>query len=214
MEILSCRDPKFREYGAVWDDIPEDIVNSLVEAVEKNVEMPEGLTYTPEIEAIHQAPGVGELARTLVGGLEVQVGAVAGRNTYLNSLEYHRTSEFNMPVSTDCVMLFGHQWDIRDGVYDTSNVVAFRVPARTMVEIYATTLHYAPIDIAGAGYKIAVILPRCVNTEKPELSVTCGDVGLLFGCSKYVLAHPQSPDASAGAKVALTGENYCLKLSE
>ena len=81
MEILSCRDPKFREYGAVWDDIPEDIVDSLADAVEKNVEMPEGLAYTPEIEAIHQAPGVGELARTLVGGLEVQVGAVAGHNT-------------------------------------------------------------------------------------------------------------------------------------
>ncbi|MCR5392605.1 MAG: DUF4867 family protein [Olsenella sp.] len=214
MEILSCRDPKFREYGAVWDDIPGDIVDSLVDAVENNVEMPEGLAYTPEIAPIHEATGVGELARTLVGGLDVQVGAVAGHNTYLNSLEYHRTSEFNMPVSTDCVMLFGHQWDIVDGVFDTSNVVAFRVPARTMVEIYATTLHYAPIDIAGAGYKIAVILPKGVNTEKPSLDVECGDSGLLFGCSKYVLAHPESPDAAEGARVALKGENYRLVLSE
>ena len=45
MDILSCRDPKFREYGAVWDDIPGNIVDSLVDAVEKNVEMPEGLEY-------------------------------------------------------------------------------------------------------------------------------------------------------------------------
>ena len=43
------------------------------------------------------------------------------------------------------ILLVGRQQDItEDYTYDTDQIEAFLVPAGTAVEMYATTLHYAP----------------------------------------------------------------------
>ena len=62
----------------------------------------------------------------------------------LNALEYHRCSEVDV-AATELVLLLGRQQDVTEEfTYDTAKVEAFRVPAGTAVELYATTLHYAP----------------------------------------------------------------------
>ena len=48
-----------------------------------------------------------------------------------------------------------------DFTYDTSKVEAFLVPAGTAVEIYATTLHYAPFpSVYGQALREAVAAHR------------------------------------------------------
>ena len=84
----------------------------------------------------------------------------------------------------------------------------FRVPAGALVEVYATTLHYAPCSAAsGAGFQVVVVLPRGTNGPKPDLTPLNGEDETLTACNKWLLAHPDSDEAKGGAKVGLRGEN-------
>ena len=57
-----------------------------------------------------------------------------------------------------------------DGELDTSLVRAFHVPANTLIEVYGSTLHYAPCQAcADEGYKVLVALPQGTNGPKPAL---------------------------------------------
>ena len=49
--------------------------------------------------------------------------------------------------------------------YDTSKLEFFRLPKGTAVELYGTTLHYAPCNADGANFRVGVVLPRGTNTE-------------------------------------------------
>ena len=130
-----------------------------------------------------------------------------GHNTYLNCLEYHRDSEFNLGTE-DFVLLLARMEDIEDGKLDTAKVKAFRAPAGTLVEVYATTLHYAPCHVdADKGFRVLVALPKGTNTAKPDIQNNGGDDPLLWACNKWLLAHAESTEAKAGAYVGLVGEN-------
>ena len=136
-----------------------------------------------------------------------QLGWCNGHNNTLNCLEYHRDSEFNLGTE-DFVLLLAKQEEIDDGKLDTAKVKAFRVPAGVLVEVYATTLHYAPCHTdAAKGFRVLVALPKGTNTDKPEIKNNGGDDALLWACNKWLLAHPDSAEAKAGAYVGLTGEN-------
>ncbi len=53
------------------------------------------------------------------------------------------------------VLLIGHQQDVeKDFTYDTSKVEAFLVPAGTGIEVYATTLHYAPCHVKESRFPV------------------------------------------------------------
>ena len=70
------------------------------------------------------------------------------------------------------------------------------------------TLHYAPCEARpGAGFRVAIVLPRGTNTEKPAFSPENGEETLLWAKNKWLLAHPDSPEAKMGAKIGLVGEN-------
>ena len=59
---------------------------------------------------------------------------------------------------------------------------------------------------AAKGFRVLVALPKGTNTDKPEIK-NDGDDALLWACNKWLLAHPDSAEAKAGAYVGLTGEN-------
>ena len=85
---------------------------------------------------------------------------------------------------------------------------AFLVPAGTVVEVFATTLHYAPCSAKlGQGFKVLVALPRGTNTDKPQFAPKNYEDTLLTARNKWLLAHAESDEAKGGAVVALTGEN-------
>ena len=168
MEILSVYDEAFREYGKVLDcfDCAE-----LLEAMEK-IPMPAaGVSYEPAIDSLEACKVFADFRDRGYGGMPIEIGMCWGYNTKLNCLEYHRDSEINLGL-TDFVLLLARQGDIVDGVLDTATVKAFKAPAGVPVEVYATSLHYAPCRVEG-GFKVVVVLPCGTNTEKPDYTPTC-----------------------------------------
>ena len=203
MEIRSVFDPAFKPYGRVVEGYP---VDGLLAAL-KTTPLPDAVAYTPREEALHAAADAQAVGEALFGGMPFQLGWCNGHNTRLNCLEYHRDSEFNLGTE-DFVLLLARQEEIAGGKLDTAKVKAFRVPAGTLVEVYATTLHYAPCHVdAAKGFRVLVALPRGTNTAKPAIKNDGGDDPQLWACNKWLLAHPDSAEAKAGAYVGLVGEN-------
>lgn len=204
MEIKNIFDREFASYGQVHQGYH---LEGLLSAME-SIPLPEqGTDYRPSMPELETADCFRELEDRAFGGIPIQVGMCWGHNTRLNCLEYHRSSEFNLGTMP-FVLLLAHQWDIVDGVLDTDKVAAFYVPAGTLVEVYATSLHYAPCHVdATEGFRVAVVLPRGTNTEKQELTDLPGESRRLWARNKWLLAHPDTTEAQAGAQVGLQGEN-------
>ena len=206
MTIYSVFDPEFASYGRVITGYEAEC-KAVVEALNISTPLPEGTGYVPEEPALQNLPESAVLGASLFGGMPFQMGWCNGHNTKLNCLEYHRDSEFNLGTG-DFILLLAKQDEIADGKLDTGKVKAFRVPAGTLVEVYATTLHYAPCHTNPAqGFKVLVALPKGTNTDKPSVAVKGGDDAYLWACNKWLLAHAESSEAGQGAAVALTGVN-------
>lgn len=209
MKIDSVTDPEFKPYGQVVAGLDETARE--LSAALADTPLPEGVEYTPEDPALQTLPAAREVSDHLYGGMPVQLGWCNGHNTRLNCLEYHRDSEFNLGTE-DFILLLARQEDITDGVLDTGTVRAFRVPARTLVEVYATTLHYAPCHVdESKGFRVLVALPRGTNGAKPDAPARIPEDRLLWACNKWLLAHPEAEEAAQGAYVGLRGENIDIK---
>ena len=209
MQMYSVYDPEFAEYGQVLDDVDPAVTGAIVDALAEKTPLPEGVGYVPEDPALQDLPEAAALEPMLYGGIPAQFGWCNGHNVKLNCLEYHRSSEFNLGMR-DFVLLFGRQADIKDGTLDTATVKAFRVPAGVLVEVFATALHYAPCQVSDDGFKVLVALPKGTNLDMPELPVVGGDAALLWASNKWLLAHPESSEAAAGAHIGLIGENISI----
>ena len=173
----------------------------------KTIPMPEsGTAYEPGIEVLEACGIFNEMRDRAYGGMPIQIGMCWGYNTKLNCLEYHRDSEVNVG-ETDFVLLLAKEDEIEDGMLDTAKVKAFRVPAGTAVEVYGTTLHYAPCQTTEAGFRVAVVLPKGTNTEKPVFEAKREEDTWLTARNKWLLAHPDSSEAKTGAHIGLTGKN-------
>ena len=208
MHIYSVSDPEFKAYGKVLEGFD---TSELVEAMEK-IELPaEGVAYEPGIESLEACAIFGELQDRAYGGMPVQLGMCWGHNTKLNCLEYHRDSEVNIGWK-DFILLLARQEEIIDGVLDTEKVKAFRVPKGLPVEVYATTLHYAPCHTCPhCGFRVAVVLPKGTNTEKPAFETKCEEDSWMTARNKWLLAHPESDEAKTGAHIGLSGLNIEIK---
>lgn len=176
-------------------------------AAMKAIPLPEsGTTYQPAIPELEALPIFELFGANAYGGMPVQLGMCWGHNTKLNCLEYHRDSEFNVGTH-DFILLLAKQDEIVDGMLDTAKVQAFRVPAGVLVEVYATTLHYALPHRRGRGLPVAVALPRGTNEAKPAIKVITEEDQLLWARNKWLLAHEDSAEAGQGAAVRLSGDN-------
>ena len=205
MKIYSVTDPQFRPYGRVVTGM-EETVSEILTAL-KTTPLPAGTDYVAEDPVLQELPAATEVSEHLFGGMPCQLGWCNGHNTKLNCLEYHRDSEFNLGTE-DFILLLAKQDEITDGVLDTDKVRAFRAPAGTMVEVYATTLHYAPCHVDPAkGFRVLVVLPMGTNTDKPDIRNLGGDDAQLWARNKWLLAHAESGEAKSGAYVGLTGKN-------
>ena len=205
MKIHSVYDEAFKPYGKVLEgyDCAE-----LIAAMQK-IELPEsGVAYEPGIDSLEACTAIfGDLRDRGFGGMPIQLGLCWGHNTKLNCLEYHRDSEINLGAG-DFVLLLAREEEIVDGVLDTALVKAFRVPAGVPVEVYATTLHYAPCHVdAAEGFRVAVVLPKGTNTALPEFNPACEEDRWMTARNKWLLAHPDSAEARSGAHIGLKGED-------
>ena len=205
MKIHSVYDPEFKPYGQIVTGL-EDAVFEITAALAATP-LPEGVGYVPTDPALQELPAAVEISEHCFGGMPTQLGWCNGHNTRLNCLEYHRDSEFNLGTE-DFILLLAKQEEIQDGILDTAKVMAFRVPAGVLVEIYATTLHYAPCHCDPArGFRVLVALPWLTNTERPIAPVKTAEDAILTARNKWLLPHPDSDEARGGAKVGLSGDN-------
>ena len=204
MKVFSVFDPEFKPYGKVLKayDTAE-----LLKAMEQ-IPLPEsGTAYRPGIGSLEACGCFGAFRDRAYGGMPIQLGMCWGHNTKLNCLEYHRDSEINIGAG-DFILLLAKQDEIEDGVLDTEKVKAFRAPAGVPIEVYATTLHYAPCQVPEEdGFRVAVILPRGTNTEKPAFEAGNDEDTWMTARNKWLLAHPESKEAKNGAHVGLRGRN-------
>ena len=205
MKILSVMDPAFRNYGQVLTGYD---VKELLETLDRVTPLPDGVEYVPEQPELMALPIEKELRLNAFGGMPIQIGWCNGHNTKLNCLEYHRDSELNVGVK-DFILLLAKREELdADGSLDTDKVVAFCCPAGVLVEVYATTLHYAPCNAKkGEGFKTIVVLPKGTNLAKPDITVKNAEDEILWASNKWLLAHADSSEAGQGAKVLLKGCN-------
>ena len=204
MKIHSVFDSAFKPYGQVLAGCDSEELLRAMEAIP----LPEsGTAYRPGIESLEACDVFTDFRDRAYGGMPIQLGMCWGRNTKLNCLEYHRDSEVNLGT-TDFVLLLAKREEIEDGVLDTEKVKAFRVPAGLPVEVYATTLHYAPCQVPGEdGFRVAVVLPKGTNTEKPVFEAKSEEDRWMTARNKWLLAHPDSKEAKNGAHIGLRGLN-------
>ena len=205
MKIYSVYDSEFAPYGRVMEGYD---TAALCKAM-RRFPLPEsGTAYEPSLLELESAGLYSALRDSAFGGMPVQIGMCWGRNTCLNCLEYHRDSELNVGVR-DFILLLARRDEMDAGfALDTGKVKAFRVPAGVLVEVYATTLHYAPCHVdAQAGFRVAVVLPRGTNGPRPSLSLVSPEDALLRARNKWLIAHPESAEAADGAFAGLMGEN-------
>ncbi len=206
MEIRKVTDPSFAEYGKVVTGYD---VSGLLKAMKEKTPLPEDVVYVPSVKELEELAVSKLMQKNLYGQIPIQVGYCNGHNKKLNALEYHRSSEINVAV-TDLVLLIGRQQDIEaDYTYDTSKVVAYLVPAGTVIEVYATTLHYAPCHTDEGGFRCVVILPAGTNTDLEPLDEVFAEDKLLFAKNKWLIGHAEG-GLDAGAFIGLKGENITL----
>ena len=204
MKIQKVTDPAFRKYGQVLEGY--DFTGLIKEM--KHTPVPEDVIYVPSVEELEALDIMKDLQNKGYGGLPVQIGYCNGHNKKLKAVEYHRNSEINVAV-TDLVLLIGHQQDIEpDHTYDTSKIEAFLVPAGTGIEVYATTLHYAPCHVNEGGFQCVVVLPKGTNTDLTFQTEKTGEDSLMTAKNKWLIAHEDAK--IAGAFNGLKGENITI----
>ena len=204
MKIQNVTDASFGKYGKVMTEFSfEQILKEM-----EHTPLPEDVVYVPSVETLEALPEAQDVSRKGFGGLPVQIGYCNGDNSRLNALEYHRSSEIDIAV-TDLILLLGCQQDIEaDDTYDTSKVEAFFVPAGTAVELYATTLHYAPCSVEANGFRCVIVLPKGTNEELPFKPAEEGENRLLAAVNKWLIAHEEA--GIDGAFCGLRGENITV----
>ena len=204
MKIYSVTDKEFAPYGKVLEGYD---TTALLKALDEKTPLPEGVEYVMSEAALEYTDIFGQLQNNAYGGMPIQMGYCNGHNTKLNCLEYHRDSELNIG-STDFILLLAKADDIVDGKLDTSKVMAFKANKGQVVEVYETSLHYAPCSAKkGDGFKVVIVLPKGTNGAVPNLTPLNEEDKWMTACNKWLLAHEESAEAKDGAYVGLTGVN-------
>ena len=203
MKIYSVNDEQFKEYGFVLDGYDySELFKNLA-----NIPMPEdGIEYIASIKELEDCAIAKEMEVRGFGGYPVQLGCVVGKNRDMNCLEYHKSSEYNIAMD-DIILVLGREQDIVDGKFDSSLCKAFLVPAGVGVELYGTTLHYAPFNVKEDGYRIICVLPRGTNADKIDFEAKNTEDKMCFGVNKWLMAHADAPEVKDGAYVGITGKN-------
>lgn len=201
MKIQNVTDASFRKYGRVISEVD---FTELLEAMEKSP-LPEGVEYEPSIDYLEATSLMDKLQTAYYGELPIQIGYCNGHNHYLNAVEYHRSSELDI-ACTDLILLIGLKQDITDDfTYDTGKIEAFLCPKGTGVELYATTLHYAPCSVGDEGFKCVIVLPKDTNLPLDEKHSGYEDA-LITAKNKWLIGHADG-GLDAGAHIGLIGEN-------
>lgn len=212
MKVYQVTSEQFKKYGRVLDLNTDALVTAMMETP-----LTSEVAYEPSIASLESLEIAKQLQKEIYGELPVQLGYCNGENVLLNALEYHRSSEINIGA-TDAILMVGSQQDITDDfTYDTSKVEAFFLPKGTAVELYATTLHYAPCNATDGGFRVCIVLPKGTNDpleEKHKTSVKeNGEDAMLAAKNKWLIGHAEG-GLPEGSHIGLIGENLSCQTYE
>ena len=203
MEIIHVSDKRFAKYGQIVEGID---LTGMIELLKEHTPLPtQGTVYVASDPVLEAHPAAEALKNRGFGGMDVQIGYCNGEGSKLTCLEYHRSSEIDI-AAHDMILLLACQSDLENYSMTTDQVKAFFVPEGTAVELYATTLHYAPSSPAkGVGFRMGCVLPRGTNTEKPEGVSPEGEGRLLTANNKWLIASAGTDEAAGGAFIGIHG---------
>lgn len=208
ISIFPVTDERFKPYGRILGGRDEALSAALA-----GTEMPaEGNLYCASSDSLEAVPAIASICRRVFGEMEVQAGFCNGNGFTLNALEYHKCSEVNY-TTTGLVLLLALPEDMEDGHLDSSSVVGFYLPPEVPVEIFPGTLHFAPCRVSEDGFNCLVVLEKGVNSPLDRVDTGApGEEKLLWMRGKWMLCHPDSPQALKGAFIGISGENLTLKI--
>ena len=208
MKLYSVNDAAFKDYGAVLDSYD---YSELFENLGKVGISKSGITYVASEKTLEMCDEAKKMEIHGFGGYPVQIGYVSGNNRTMNCLEYHKSSEYNIAMD-DIILVLGHEWEITDGKFDSSLCKAFFVPAGTGVELYSTTLHYAPFNVNKKGCRMICVLPKGTNAPKINFIPQNYEDEMCFGVNKWLMAHNDAPEVKNGAYIGITGKNITFDM--
>lgn len=202
--IHPVTDACFAEYGKVLTGF--DFSECLDIMTRRDVPA-EGNCYVASDDEMMATPLAEVLSNHFYAHMPIEIGYCNGNGSKLNALEYHKGNEIDV-AATDLVLLLDTIRNIHDNTLPSSGVKAFYVPAGTAVELYGTTLHFAPCKVSEAGFKSIIVLPEGTNAALEEIpEPLCDEDKLLWMQNKWLIAHAESIPASKGAYVGITGPN-------
>lgn len=192
---------EFSNYGRVISGYDIEQIKS--EAVK--FELPaQGSAYIPSVEKFESLELSKKIENEIFGTLNTQIGYCYGYNSMLNATEWHFSSELNIAI-TPLVLILGKRTDIKDGKLNSADMKAFYVPAGTVLEVYATTLHFCPCQVSDGGFGCVVGLPKGTNVP---LDYEVADK-LIFRKNKWIIAHEDNKSLiDMGVVSGIYGENY------
>ena len=205
MRLYSVKDSEFKPYGRVIDGYD---FSELISVLKDSTPCPENDTvYAASDKKLESLDAAKVLGANVYGRMPIEIGYCNGHNTKLNALEYHRDSEVNI-AADDVILLLAKKEEINDDFsLDTSKVKTFLVPAGMAVEIYATSLHYAPCHVKNGGFRVAVVLPKGTNEPlSTKTEIVYPEDKLLTHVNKWLIAHPEG-GCPEGSFIGLTGKN-------
>lgn len=199
----------FKNYGRI---VKEYNFQELIKYMGEETMTPvEGNTYVASVREAESFHVKQALQTVFFGEMPIQIGYCNGANSTLNGLEYHKGSEINVAV-TDFVLLLGKVQDITDGYYASNLVRAFYVPRGEAIELYATTLHFAPCKVSQTGFKCIVILPAGTNLPLKQNRSGFAEDRLLFAKNKWLLVHAsRTALIQKGAHIGILGDNIKIR---
>lgn len=208
LEINSIFDKSFNNFGKVIQGYDFSECTKIMQ----NRSIPEvGNTYVAYDNELMSTTLSTELSNNFYGGSPIEIGYCNGNSNKLNALEYHKCSEIDIAV-TDLVLILGDIRDINQNQYLSSLTKIFYVPANTAIELYSTTLHFAPCKVSDSGYKSIIVLTKGTNESLCKLPTPKNEEDkLLWMQNKWLIAHKESIPASKGAFTGIIGYNIEIK---
>lgn len=203
VDFYNVTDKEFDPFGRIIDIDTAEIIETA-----KKIQNPEiGSSYLPSVEDFENLSVATEIKNEFFGSLPTQIGYCWGHNTLMNATEWHTSSEINIAV-TPLVLILGHIWDIDNGKIDSSKFKAFYLPKGTVVEVYATSLHFCPCEVDKNGFGCVVGLPAGTNTD---LTVK-KENPMIFRKNKWIICHVENEALkNKGVVAGITGTNYEIK---
>jgi len=202
LDVRSVFDEEFEDFGRVVELPQQRVLSNLLAQTEipsmNNVYIREEKNWLAEQRS--------EIERDFYGEQKIEIGYCNGHSDHLNAFEFHNCSELNL-AGTDLVLFLTHRSAIHKMWVETDESQAFFVPKGTAIEVYASTLHFAPCAIDSDGFRCLVILTAGTNgsLDDPEAD------SIVFQKNKWLLTHADNQRmVDKGARIGLRGDNYMI----